>query len=230
MKCEMIPTIQAVAEYMPPKKNGFFEKSMEVAKLLLEHEPVNALCSVINQGIQTIGMIRETKYRADTFKYAAHLEEVRTQAMVEMAKIQYSQGINLYIDRAFQRSLDAMESEYLMQSRRLNDYGRRMIGEIDKRVDVAYKGIDLRYVNTIKENEMKCAAYRDYTDRSVKEGVRKTDVALYLIKKMADNMNRYDSRAISDICGVLQEMMRTNPISFEEYIVLSDVIKKKGLK
>lgn len=230
MKCEMIPTIQAVAEYMPPKKNGFFEKSMEVAKLLLEHEPVNAFCSVINQGIQTIGMIRETKYRADTFKYAAHLEEVRTQAMVEMAKIQNSQGINLYIDRAFQRSLDAMESEYLMQSRRLNDYGRRMIGEIDKRVDVAYKGIDLRYVNTIKENEMKCAAYRDYTDRLAKENVKKEEVTLYLIQKMADNLDRIDSRAITATCGVLQEMIRTNPISFEEYIHLSEMIKKKGLK
>lgn len=38
MKSELLPSVQAVAEFVPPKKNGIFEKFMEVARLLLEHD------------------------------------------------------------------------------------------------------------------------------------------------------------------------------------------------
>ena len=227
MKSELIPTVQAVAEYMPPRKNGFFEKSMEVAHLLLDHEPISIIAHTVDGAIQTFGMIRETKYRAEAFKYATHLEEVRINAAVEMARIQQNQAITLYIDRQFQKSLDYMEATYLEQSNILNNYGKRMIQEIDRRVENSHRGIDRLYINTVKENEMKCAMYRDFIDRSQKDGITQRDVTFFVLKKLGENMHRYNSRAVSDVCGVLQEMIKQDPtISFEEYLGLEKKIKQ----
>lgn len=227
MRSELIPTVQAVAEYMPPKKNGFFEKSMEVARLILEHEPLSIVAHTVDGAIQTLGMIRETKYRAEAFKYATHLEEVRINAAVEIARMQHNQAINLYVDRQFQKSLDYMEAAYLEQSNNLNNYGKLMIGEIDKRVESCHKGIDRLYINTVKENEMKCAMYRDFIDRSRKEGVTQRDVTFFVLKKLGENMYRYNSRAVSDVCLVLKEMIKQDPtISFEEYLGLEKKIKQ----
>lgn len=227
MKNELIPTVQAVAEYMPPRKNGFFEKSLEVAHLLLDHEPISIIAHTVDGAIQTFGMIRETKYRVEAFKYATHLEEVRINAAVEMARIQHNQAINLYIDRQFQNSLDHIEATYLEQSKNLNNYGKLMIQEIDRRVESSHKGIDTLYINTIKENEMKCAMYRDFIDRSQKDGVTQRDITFFILKKLGENMHRYNSRAVSDICGVIQEMIKQEPtISFEEYLGLEKKIKR----
>lgn len=227
MKNEMIPVVQAVAEYMPPRKNGPFEKFMEVAHLILDHEPISIITHTVDGAIQTFGMIRETKYRAEAFKYATHLEEVRINAAVEIARIQQGKAINLYIDRQFQNSLDYMEATYIAQANAMRDYGRKMICEIDRRVESGHKGLDRVYINTVKENEMKCAMYRDFIDRSSKEGVTQKDVTFFLIQKLGENMHRYDSRAVSSVCNVIQEMMRQDPtISFEEYLGLEKRIKQ----
>lgn len=227
MKNEMIPVVQAVAEYMPPRKDGFFDKAMEVAHLLLDHEPISAITHTVECAIQTYGMIRETKFRAKAFQYATHLEEVRINAQLEMARIQRGQAINLYIDQQFQKSLDFMEASYLAQSNSMSNYGRKMIAEIDKRVEAGHRGIDRLYINTVKENEMKCAMYRDFIDRSSKEGVEQRDVMLFVFRKLGDNMDRYDSRAVSDVCSVLREMMKYDPtVSFEEYLGLEKQIKR----
>lgn len=228
MEYGMIPAVQAVAEYMPPKKDGPFEKFMEVAHLILDHEPVNAITHTAECAIQTFGMIRETKYRTQAFQYAAHLEEVRIQAAVEMARLRRGEAVRLYIDRQFQNALDEMERSYLEQSSALTNYGTRMMREIDRRVAAAHRGIDLRYVNTIRENEMKCAMYRDFTDHAAREGVELQDVTRLLIRSLAENMNRYDGRTVSDVCIVIQEAMRhSKTVPFEEYLEMEQTIRKK---
>lgn len=227
MKSEIVPTVRAVAEYMPPRKNGFFQKAMDVAHLILDHEPVSVIAHTVDGAIQTFGMIRETKYRVEALKYATHLEEVRINASVEMARIQQSRAIDLYIDHSFQRAIDHMEAAYLEQSTALNNYGRKMIQEIDRRVEAGHQGINRLYVNTVKENEMKCAMYRDFVDRSSKEGIKQRDVTYFLIRKLGENMHRYDSRAVSNVCSVIQEMIRQDPtISFEEYLGLEKRIQQ----
>ena len=133
----------------------------------------------------------------------------------------------LYIDRQFQKSLDYMEDTYLEHSNILNNDGKRMIQEIDRRVENSHRGIDRLYINTVKENEMKCAMYRDFIDRSQKDGVTQRDVTFFVLKKLGENMHRYNSRAVSDVCGVLQEMIKQDPtISFEEYLGLEKKIKQ----
>lgn len=88
MKSELLPAVQAVAEFMPPKKNGAFEKAMQVAQLILEHEPISIVAHTVDGAIQNYGMMKEMKYRAKAIKYVTHLEEVRINAQVEIAKIQ----------------------------------------------------------------------------------------------------------------------------------------------
>ena len=74
---------------------------------------------------------------------------------------------------------------------------------------------------------MKCAMYRDFIDRSSKEAVEQRDVMLFVFRKLGDNMDRYDSRAVSDVCSVLREMMKYDPtVSFEEYLGLEKQIKR----
>ena len=50
---------------------------------------------------------------------------------------------------------------------------------------------------------------------------------LFVFRKLGDNMDRYDSRAVSDVCSVLREMMKYDPtVSFEEYLGLEKQIKR----
>lgn len=88
MKSELLPDVQAVAEFMPPRKNGIFEKSMEVGRLLLEYEPVSIIAHTVDSVIQNYGMIKEMEYRAKAIKYVTYLDEVRINAQVEVARLQ----------------------------------------------------------------------------------------------------------------------------------------------
>ncbi len=228
MKNEIVPVVRAVAEFMPPKKNGFFEKSMEVARLLLEHEPISVIGHTVDSAIQTFGMIKETKYRAKALKYTTHLEEARLNAEVEIARIQTAgAAIQLYIDRSFQRSLDRVEQLYINQSYAIEQSRKNMIQELNNAVQTHFDGIDTRYINTIRENEMKCAMYRDFLNQSNKEGIQQAEITMFIAKKLAENMDRYNSRAVISVCDVLNEMIRQNPtVSFGEYLNFEKHLKK----
>ena len=63
--------------------------------------------------------------------------------------------------------------------------------------------------------------YRDFVNQSVKDGVTQSDITMFIAKKLVDNMDRYNSRAVTSVCNVLTEMMRQNSrVSFEEYLSL----------
>ena len=228
MKSELFPAVQAVAEFMPPKKNGIFEKSMEVARLLLEHEPVSIIAHTVDGAIQNYGMMKEMKYRARAVKYVTHLEEVRINAQVEMARIQGSNmAMMMYIDRNFQRSLDYMQESYLKQSYNIEQSRRQMIQELNNQVKNHLGSINKRYIETVRENEMKCAMYRDFVYGSAKEGITQSDVTLFMAKKLAENMDRYNSRAITNMCGLIRDFMRMNTnITFEEYLNIQKKLKR----
>lgn len=228
MKSELLPSVQAVAEFMPPKKNGIFEKSMEVARLLLEHEPVSIIAHTVDGAIQNYGMVKEMKYRAKAIKYVTHLEEVRINAQVEMERLQnQNMAMRLYIDRSFQQSLDYMEDAYLSQSHRIAQTRRQMIQEVNNQVQRHFGNIDRRYIETVRENELKCAMYRDFVNQSVKDGVTQSDITMFIAKKLVDNMDRYNSRAVTSVCNVLTEMIRQNSrVSFEEYLSLEKRLKR----
>ena len=155
MRSELVPGVSAVAEFMPPRKNGIFEKSMEVARLLLEHEPISIIAHTVDGAIQTYGMMKETKYRTKAVKYVAHLDEVRINAQVEMARIQNSNmAVMMYIDRNFQQSLDRMQDSYLSQTYMIEQSSRRMIQEVNSQVESHLANIDKRYKETVRENEL----------------------------------------------------------------------------
>lgn len=228
MRSELLPAVRAVAEFMPPQKNGIFEKSMEVARLLLEHEPVSIIAHTVDGAIQNYGMMKEMKYRAKALKYVTHLEEVRINAQVEMARIQNSNmAVMMYIDRSFQQSLDRMQDSYLSQTYMIEQSRQRMIQEVNNQVESHLANIDKRYRETVRENELKCAMYRDFVNGAAKEGITQSDITLFLVKKLIDNMDRYNSRAVTSVCDVLSGMMCQNSrVSFEEYLNMQKRLKR----
>ncbi|MDD3362679.1 MAG: hypothetical protein PHW34_13505 [Hespellia sp.] len=228
MKSELLPTVQAITEFMPPKKNGIFEKSMEVARLLLEHEPVSIIAHTVDGAIQNYGMIKEMKYRAKALKYVTNLEEVRLNAQIEIARIQNSNmAVQMYIDKAFQQSVDCMEAAYLRNSYLIDHNTRRMIKEVNSAVTEHFNNIDRRYIDTVRENEMKCAMYRQFVNGSINDGVKKSDITFFIAKKLVDNMDRYNSNAVSGVCNVLAEMLRQEErLSFDEYLGLEKKLKR----
>lgn len=228
MKSELLPAVQAVAEFMPPKKNGRFEKAMEVARLILEHEPISVIAHTVDGAIQTYGMMKEMKYRVKAIKYVTHLEEVRINAQVEITKMQNPNvAMMMYIDRNFQQALDYMQDSYLSQSYMVEQSRRRMIQEVNQQVQSHFGDIDKRYIETVRENELKCAMYRDFVNGAAKDGVAQSDVTFFIAKKLIDNMDRYNSRAVASVCDVLKEMMRQNSnISFEEYLNMQKRLKR----
>ncbi len=228
MKYELVPAVEAVAEIIPPKKDGAFEKAMEVAHLILDHEPISILSHTVDNAIQTIGMVRETKYRVEAFKYATHLEEVRINASVEMVRLQQNHAINLYIDQSFQKAIDRVENEYFEASTALNNYGKKIIQEIDHRVERTYKDIDKQYMYAIKENEMKCALYRDYLNTTLKQGVKQYDVMKFITQKTFTNKRNYSEKEFIAVCELLNEMVRQQGqlISFEKFMYDTKNVKK----
>lgn len=201
---------------------------MEVAKLLLEHEPISILAHTVDGAIQNYGMMKEMKYRAKAIKYVAHLEEVRINAQVEISKIQNpNMAMMMYIDRSFQQALDRMQDSYLSQSYMIEQSRKRMIQEVNSQVESHLGNIDMRYKETVRENELKCAMYRDFVNGSAKDGVTQSDITFFIAKKLIDNMDRYNSRAVASVCDVLKEMMCQNSnISFEEYLNIQKRLKK----
>ncbi|MCD8326839.1 MAG: hypothetical protein LUC90_09245 [Lachnospiraceae bacterium] len=228
MDYELVPVVQTVAEYMPPKKIGHFENAMEVAHLLLDHEPVSIIAHTVDNAFQTFGMIRELKYRADVVKYCTHMEEVRMRTSVELARIQQQERIaQLYLEKHFQETLDNMERSYLDHSSRLDYYGQVMIREIDRRVNDGLRSMDRYYINAVRENEMKCGLYRSFLTQVFKEGVDRHEVLLFTLRKLGENMDRLSDDAVLSVCGVVQDMMKYDPtVSFEEYIQLSNDVSK----
>lgn len=172
--------------------------------------------------------MKEMKYRARAVKYVTHLEEVRINAQVEMARIQGSNmAMMMYIDRNFQRSLDYMQESYLKQSYNIEQSRRQMIQELNNQVQNHLGSINKRYIETVRENEMKCAMYRDFVYGSAKEGITQSDVTLFMAKKLAENMDRYNSRAITNMCGLIRDFMRMNTnITFEEYLNIQKKLKR----
>ncbi len=227
MNSEFLPTVQAVAEFMPPKKNGIFEKAMEVARLILENEPLSIIAHTVDGAIQTYGMTKEMKYRAKAIKYLAHLDEVRINAQLEMSKLQnVNAAMMMYIDRNFQQTLDNMQYSYLCQSNLIKQSRRHMIQDVDNQVRSHFKDIDQHYINTVRENELKCAMYRDFINESDRNGVTQSDITFFMTKKLIDNMDRFNSKAVCSVCDVLKDMMRQNPkVSFEEYLCWQKQLK-----
>lgn len=228
MRNELCPTVQAVAEFIPPRKNGIFERSMEVARLLLENDPISKVTNTINNAIQNYGMMREIECRVKALEYVTHLEEVRINAQVEMARMQGSNAaITMYIDRQFQRHLDYVQDCYFNQANLLECTRREMIRDINSKVQTHFRNIDERYLETVRENELKCAMYRDFLHDLDKNGIKESDIWLFCAEKLVNNMDRYNNEAVVSISNLIQKMItRRDDVSFERYLEIQRSLKR----
>lgn len=120
-----------------------------------------------------------------------------------------------------------MQQSYLSQSYMIEQSRRRMIQEVNNQIQSHLGSIDKRYIETVRENELKCAMYRAFVNGSAKEVVTQSDITFFIAKKLVDNMDRYNSRAVASVCDVLKEMMCQNSnISFEEYLNIQKHLKR----
>ena len=168
------------------------------------------------------------KYRAKAIKYVTHLEEVRINAQVEMARLQNQNiAMRLYIDRSFQQSLDYMEDAYLSQSYRIDQTRRQMIQEVNNQVQRHFGNIDRRYIETVRENELKCAMYRDFVNQSVKMGSHSLILQCSLLRSWLTIWIGIIVEQLQVFAMYYTEMMRQNSrVSFEEYLSLEKRLKR----
>ena len=219
---ELVPAVKTVLELSPTnRKRTFFDKTMDVAHLLLDG-PLAVTGGIVNSAIQTYALMKEHEQDIKAVKYLTHLEEVRLLADVETKRIQAQHdAMILYVDKRFQETIDWISQEYLQRSRAIEDDTRRMMLAIDEYTRAKVAGINAYYQAIIRENELVCAAYRDFLHTASSNGISANDVSRDITYRLLDMSDKLSDSKFENICEVIIKMMEPRDIvSFEDFVRL----------
>ncbi len=219
---ELIPAVKTVLELSPANRRmTFFDKAMDVAHLLLDG-PLAVGGGIVNSAIQTYALMKEHEQDIKAVKYLTHLEEMRLLADVETRRVQAQHdAMILYVDRRFQDTIDGISQEYLQHSRALEADIRKMMRDIDGYTQSKTAGINAYYQAVIRENELVCAAYRDFLHTVSSRGISANDVSRDITYRLLDISDKLSDSKFENICEVIIKMMEPRDIiSFEDFVRL----------
>lgn len=220
MENQLSKPVNAVIDLFPPKPNGFFEKCMEVGKLFLITTPIAIIGQTAQMAIQTYGLLKENEQKVKAVKYFSNTNEMKYKAELEARKIQNCHSeITLYIDKKFQNELDKINKEFQVKMYQIKNLKETSIYNINKYAQIQLNGIDKHYSEIIRENEVKCALYREFLFAANMKGVSSNDVGYFLTKSFVENIKDLEFEKLLLMKEMILEMMKpTNFVSFEEFI------------
>ena len=163
-----------VQKLFPPEKEATkFDKIIDLAKALSSGTP----WGVVGQAIETTGKVCSTicagHQRVQTVKYVKDAYEAKLRAEEELARIReraeryHAQEtlLTLYVEKSFQKEMDALGKEIILESHRLDIRHEEQMAKIRNQHEIAIRNlhqIDRTYANIIRRNEMYCLLYRQY--------------------------------------------------------------------
>lgn len=217
---ELIPAVKTVLELSPAnKKRDFFDKTMEVAHLFLDG-PLGVTGGIINSAIQTYALMKNHEQDIKAVQYLSHLEEVKIRADVETKRIQAQHdAMVLYVDRKFQDTIDGVSREYLKRSQAIESGTQKMMVEIDAYAKSRVSGINAYYQAVIRENELVCAAYRDFLYKASSQGITAVEISRDITFRLLDLSDKLSDSKFENMCNVIITMMEPRDfVRFEDFV------------
>ena len=237
MAYDVMPYAQAVLDAFPEKKKDGFDRVMEVAHLLMDGT-VGTVCTTINSVFQMYALMQGKKEARRMVKYTNSLEEARVKAAVEMRRLdleaqkvdnQYklqNKVLTLYVDRQYQNKVDQIGQSFRYASRRMEEETYHAIREIDRYTQSVTAGMDQRYRDVLREEEMVCGAYREMLHDLNQRGLSKIHAAEMICGRIIDNTDRLSDMRFASLIDVVDKLLEPDYVPFEEYIKMRNDFRR----
>lgn len=237
MGYEVMPSVQAVLDVFPEKKKDGFDRVMDVAHLLMDGT-VGTVCSTINSVFQTYALMQGRKEARRIVKYTSSLEETKIKAAIEMRRLdlesqkldnQYklqNKVLTLYVDRQYQSKVDQICQSFHHASRRIEEGAYHAIREIDRYTQSVTAGMDQRYRDVLREEEMICGVYREMLHDLNQRGLSKIHAAEMICGRMIDNTDRLSDERFAYFVNVVNKLLEPDNVPFEEYMKIRNDFRR----
>ena len=237
MGYEVMPCTQAVLDVFPEKKKDGFDRVMDVAHLLMDGT-VGTVCTTIDSVFQTYALMQGRKEARRIVKYTTSLEEARVKAAVEMRRLelesqkvdnQYklqNKVLTIYVDRQYQNKVDQISQSFHRASRRMEEETYHAIRKIDRYTQSVTDGMDQRYRNILREEELVCEAYREMLHNLKQMGLSKIHAAEMICSRIIDNTDRLSDARFASLIDVVDKLLEPDYVPFEEYIKIRNDFRR----
>lgn len=240
MSYELIPSVQTALEVFPEKRKDNFERVMEVAHLLMDGT-VGTIVSGMNSMFQTYALIQGRRDARKIVEYTTGLEETKIKAAIEMKRFDVEaqrdwykydlqkSTLTLYVDKKYQETIDKISRSAQYASREIESQRCRAIREIDKYTISVTKGMDYRYSEMLRQEEIVCAVYRNFINDLSKQNISKHQIASQIGLKAIENSHKLSDAKFKMVYDAILEMTKPNYVTFDEFVRLHNKIKRKSL-
>lgn len=240
MSYEIIPSVQTALDVFTESKKDNFDRVMEVAHLLMDGT-VGTIVSGMNSMFQTYALIQGRRDARKIVEYTTSLEETKIKAAIEMKRLdveaqrnwyQYDlqkSTLTLYVDKKYQETVDRISRSVQYVSREIESERCRAIREIDNYTMSVTKGMDFRYREMLRQEEVVCAAYRNFINDLSKQNISKHQIASEIGLRAIENSHKLSDEKFKIVYDAILEMTKPNYVTFDEFVRLHNRIKRKSL-
>lgn len=240
MTVELAPSVQAALDLFPEQKKDNFDRFMDVVHLCMDGT-VGTVCSCVNGLMQTYALMQNQKERGKIVKYAYGFAETKAKADVEMRRLkvleqrqwqQYDiqkQTLTLYVDRQYQNAVDELTKSFQMESNKTEWERYNFIREIDRYTASAISGMDARYQQLLRQEEVICAAYRDVLHDLKEQGISRNQVAVEMLNQAMLNLDKLNDDNFKVMIDAITKMTEPSFISFEDFVRMHGEFQQRRL-
>jgi hypothetical protein len=223
--------------FPPPRQQSIFDKSIDLLKALSCSTITGAIGQVLETGIKAFQTISTSRHKVEAVKYVADMYELKLRSQDEIRRIDLQvernraieRSLTLYIERSFQLHVDKLTKEHLVRMRECDNERDTIIHKIDKYAEIQLREIEQRYAMIIRENEVKCAFYRqslqDMYERQVTPAdlVKAASEFYFSLIQQSFQQGNGNSKNTQALLGNIMEYIRcmgdpSKFISFETFI------------
>ena len=236
MATDLVPAVRAALEVIPKTKKSNFDRAMEVAHLFLDNNTA-IICGCINGLFQTYALMQENKERRKIVKYAYNYAEAQAKSVIEMKRLevleqrqwqQYdlqNRVLTLYVDQKFQQSVDELTRSFQSQWRKTEQDHYDFIKKIDNYTADAVEGMDIKYQEILRSEEVICAAYRDVLHEINAQGFSRNQVATEMFNQTVANLDKFNDDQFRILTDAIIKMTEPNFVPFEKFIEMKEQIR-----
>lgn len=240
MSYEIIPSVQTALEVFPEKKKDNFDRVMEVAHLLMDGT-VGTVFSGMNSMFQTYALIQGRRDARKIVKYTKSLEETKIKSEIEMKRLEneakrdwykydlQKNTLTLYVDKKYQETIDKISRSVQYESRMIEYERCRAIKEIDEYTTSIMKGMNFRYREILKQEEVACAVYRNFISDLSRQKISRQKMASEIGLKAIENSQNLSDEKFKIVFDAILEMTAPDFVTFNEFVELHNRIKRKSL-
>lgn len=240
MSYEIIPSVQTALEVFPERKKDNFDRVMEVAHLLMDGT-VGTVFSGMNSMFQTYALIQGRRDARKIVKYTKSLEETKIKSEIEMKRLEneakrdwykydlQKNTLTLYVDKKYQETIDKISRSVQYESRMIEYERCRAIKEIDEYTTSIMKGMNFRYREILKQEEVACAVYRNFISDLSRQKISRQKMASEIGLKAIENSQNLSDEKFKIVFDAILEMTAPDFVTFNEFVELHNRIKRKSL-